>query len=157
MTNIRSIDMLLLDDIFEMHGGYVLNFSDRTFAKFFAEELNIDIGDLRYALNGTSKAKRLRCFLQTVDKPTVVRTLNALWEYREIIRQRADRLETLKNPYGNLLTIINRLSGNGTSGTAEQATPAKAHDSAKFAEFQSNLLSLTQLAPQARGYAFENF
>jgi hypothetical protein len=29
--------MLLLDDIFEMASGYVLNFSDRTFAQFFAE------------------------------------------------------------------------------------------------------------------------
>ena len=35
MPNIRSIDMLLLDDLFEMSGGYVLNFSDRTIAHFF--------------------------------------------------------------------------------------------------------------------------
>lgn len=27
MTNIRTTDMLLLDDLFEMAGGYVLNFS----------------------------------------------------------------------------------------------------------------------------------
>src|SRR3546814_14552421 len=66
----------------DMGGGYVLNFSDRTFAQFFAEELNIDIDDPVYARNGGSKAKRLRCFLQTVDKATVVRSLNSLWEYR---------------------------------------------------------------------------
>lgn len=83
MSNIRSIDMMFLDDAFEMGGGYVLNFSDRSFAQFFAEELNIDIDNPVYAHNGTSKAKRLRCFLQSVDKATVVRTLNALWEYRE--------------------------------------------------------------------------
>ena len=104
------------------------------------------------------RPKRLRCFLQTVDKPTVIRTLNALWEYREIIRQRADQPEKLKNPHGNLLTIISRLSGNGASATAHQATPRVAiHDRAKFAQFQSDLLSLTQLDPQARGYAFEKF
>jgi hypothetical protein len=158
MSNIRSIDMLLIDDIFEMHGGYVLNFSDRSFARFFAEELDIDIDEPQYARNGTSKAKRLRCFLQTVDKPTLIRTLNALWEYREIIRQRADQPEKLKNPHGNLLAIINRLSGNGTNATAHQgAPPAAAHDRAKFARFQSDLLSLTQLDAQARGYAFEEF
>jgi hypothetical protein len=50
--------------------GYVLNFSDRTFVQNFAEELNIDIDNLIYARNGSSKAKRLRCFLQTVDKQT---------------------------------------------------------------------------------------
>ena len=30
MPNIRALDMTLLDDIFEMGGGYVLDFSDRT-------------------------------------------------------------------------------------------------------------------------------
>jgi hypothetical protein len=30
MSNIRSIDMMFLDDLFEMGSGYVLNFSDRT-------------------------------------------------------------------------------------------------------------------------------
>jgi hypothetical protein len=79
MTNIRAIDMLLLDDLFEMGGGDVLNFSDRTFAQFFAEELNLDIDDPAYAVNGGSKGKRLRYFIQTVDKPTVVRTLNGLF------------------------------------------------------------------------------
>lgn len=34
MPNIRSIDMMVLNDIFDMGGGYVLNFSDRTFAQF---------------------------------------------------------------------------------------------------------------------------
>jgi len=54
----------------------------------FAEEVNIDIGAPLYARNGSSKGKRLRCLLQTVDKPTAVRTLKALWEYREALRQR---------------------------------------------------------------------
>jgi hypothetical protein len=75
MANLRSIDMLVVDDLFDMHGGYVLNFSDRTFATFFAEELNIDIDEPRYSAQGSSKAKRLRYFLQMVDKATAARTL----------------------------------------------------------------------------------
>ena len=39
MGNIGSIDMMFLDDVFGMGGGYVLNFSDRTFSEFFREEL----------------------------------------------------------------------------------------------------------------------
>ena len=97
MPNIRSTDMLFLDDLFEMGGGYVLNFSDRTIARFFAEELNIDFDDPIYAANGTSKAKRLRCFLQTVDRNTVVRTLSVLWEYREAMRLRAGVDEKIQN------------------------------------------------------------
>ena len=65
MNNIRAMDMLFLDDVFEMGSGYVLNFSDRTFARFFAEELNVDINDPRYARNGG-------CFLQSVDKPMII-------------------------------------------------------------------------------------
>ncbi|SNR71356.1 hypothetical protein SAMN05192560_0660 [Methylobacillus rhizosphaerae] len=34
MANIRSIDIMRLDDIFDMGDGYVLNFSDRTFVQF---------------------------------------------------------------------------------------------------------------------------
>ncbi len=72
MPNFRSIDMLIIDDLFEMESGYVLNFSNRTFAQFFAEELNVDIDDPIFCKHGTSKAKRLRCFLQTVDQGTAV-------------------------------------------------------------------------------------
>ena len=86
--------MMLLDDLFEMGGGYVLNFSNRTFAEFFAEELNVDIDDPKYEINGTSKGRRLKCFLQTADKSTITKALGALWEYREAIRLRARRVET---------------------------------------------------------------
>jgi hypothetical protein len=81
--------MLFLDDLFEMGGGYVLKFSDKMFAQFFAEELNLDINNEIYSRNGTSKGKRLRHFLQISDKKTVIKTLNALWEYREALRLRA--------------------------------------------------------------------
>jgi hypothetical protein len=80
--NIKHNDMLFLDDLFEMGSGYVLNFSDRTFAQFFAEELEADIDDPLYARNGGSKGKRLRCFLQTVDRETALRAIIALWDYR---------------------------------------------------------------------------
>src|SRR5260221_3314877 len=111
MTNVRAVDMLFLDDLFEMGGGYVLNFSDRTFAQFFAEELNLDIDDPAYAVNGGSKGKRLRHFLQTVDKPTVVRALNGLWEDREVLRRRSGKPDQIANAHRPLLVLINRLEG----------------------------------------------
>jgi hypothetical protein len=157
MGNIRSIDMLLLDDLFEMGSGYVLNFSDRTFTLFFAEELNIDINDPDYAKYGTSKAKRLRCFLQTVDKPTVIRTLNALWEYREALRQRSGREEMLQNPHGRLLAIINSLEPRDTTRSQHQTSPKPAFDRAIISQLQVDLLNLSKLDPHPRGFAFEKF
>jgi len=38
MNNIRPTDMMILDNLFEMGGGYVLNFSNRTFSEFFLGE-----------------------------------------------------------------------------------------------------------------------
>jgi len=160
MSNIRSIDMMFLDGIFEMGSGYVLNFNDRTFTSFFADELNIDIDAPIYAINGSSKAKRLRCFLQTVDKPTVVRTLSALWEYREAIRQHAGTSESVPNAHGRLLTLINALEGKSNAAPASATAtppPAQAFDRQLLAQLKGELLGLSQLAPQARGYAFEKF
>lgn len=157
MSNIRSIDMMFLDDIFEMGSGYVLNFSDRTFAQFFAEELNIDIDDSVYAQTGGSKAKRFRCFLQTVDKPTIARTLKALWEYREALRQRSEQEEKVKNAQGLFLALINRLEGRSESIPFAGQVPIPAFDRPKLVQLKAELISLSGLAPQARGYAFEKF
>jgi restriction endonuclease Mrr len=157
MPKIRALDFLVLDDLFEMGAGYVLNFSDRTFAQFFAEELNVDINAHLYATNGTSKAKRLRCFLQEVDVPTAVRALNALWEYREAVRQRAGKEENVNNAHGQLLALINRLQGKTESPLSTQQKPAPAFDRQKASLLQSELVALAQMAPQPRGYAFEKF
>lgn len=154
MPNIRTIDMMFLDDLFEMGGGYVLNFSNTTFTRFFADELNVDIDDPMYAEQGGSKGKRLRCFLQKVDVPTVVRTLKALWEYREAIRQRDGKPETVQNAQGRLLSLINRLEGKPDAQPAEKA-PKPAFDRPKLLALRNDLIEFVQLTPQARGYAFE--
>ena len=158
MTNIRTIDMPLLDDLFEMHDGYVLNFKDRTFAQFFAEELNVDINDSTYLKNGTSKGKRLKCFLQAVDKTSVVKTLYALWEYREILRKRAGKAEEGANAHGQLLTLIARVEGKqATPASQGSPKPVPAFDKPKLNELREKLLALSSLPPQQRGYAFEAF
>jgi len=155
--NIRSIDMMLIEDLFDMGSGYVLDFSDRTMALFFAEELDIDIDDPTYARNGTSKAKRLRCFLQTVDQATVVKTLNALWEYREARRQRSSKTETVQNAQGRFLSLINKLEGKQQTTVQQGQTAAPAFDRAKIALLRDELVALSNLTAQARGYAFERF
>ncbi len=149
--------MLFLDQLFEMGSGYVLKFSDRTFSQFFAEELNVDIDDPVYSKNGTSKGRRLRCFLQTVDRASVVKTLHALWEYREMFRQRDKREETCENAHGRLLALINKLQGDAGSSVLSKQTPVPAFDRPKLSELRSSLLAISNLNPQARGYAFEGF
>jgi hypothetical protein len=156
MNNIRATEMMLVDDLFDMGGGFVLNFSDRTFAQFFASELNTNIDDPRYAQVGTSKAKRLRYFLQQVDKPTVVRTLSALWEYREALRIRAKEPEKVEDAGKRLRSLISRLEGRPDVITRPpSARPS--FDKQKIARIKADLLSVASLEAHARGYAFEKF
>jgi hypothetical protein len=83
MANLRPRDMTILDNALSMHQGHVLNFSDRTFAEFFDAELGVDIDHSRYHKFGSSKARRLRCFVQIEKEPLVAKALRALWEHRE--------------------------------------------------------------------------
>jgi hypothetical protein len=152
MTNIRAVDMLFLDDLLKMGGGNVLNFSDRTFAHFFAEELNIDIDSAIYRKNGSSKGKRLRCFLQAADKPTVIKSLQALWEYREAVRERAAEPEQLKDAHARLASLIERLHGVADRAPAQPVSPKP-----DTSQLLADLLALSRLEPQPRGYAFEKF
>lgn len=112
VSKIKSIEMLFLDKVFEMESGYVLNFSDRTFASFFAEELNIDIDDTIYAQNGGSKGKRLRRFLQISVPGLSARALRELWDYREAVRAGSGREEALEDAQDKLFQIIHRLEGD---------------------------------------------
>ena len=157
MSDIRLIDMIFVDDLLEMGGGYVLNFSDRTFTQFFADELNININNPIYAQTGSSKGKRLRCFFQTVDNPIAIHALKALWEYREALRQRTRQKDTVENAYARLTALINRLEGHSENAPFAGQAPMQSFDRTKLAQIKIDLLSLTDLAPQARGYAFEKF
>ena len=157
MGKIGSIDMMFLDDVFGMGGGYVLNFSDRTFSEFFREELQIDIDDPLYARNGGSKAKRLRCFLQTVDKPTVARALKALWAYREALQQRSGQTDDVQNARARFQSLINRLEGRPDNARPPTPEPAASFDRKKVGELKRDLLAVTSLQAHARGYAFERF
>lgn len=83
MVSLKRSEMRVFDDAFRMHDGYVLNFSDRSMAEFFEDEFGIQIYQEKYACNGTSKAKRLRAFIETEGEYTVAKVARALWQHRE--------------------------------------------------------------------------
>jgi hypothetical protein len=82
MPNLKRSEMRFIDEVFNMKDGYPLDFSNRTFAEFFEDEFKIDIYVDKYSGWGTSKANRLRCFIDTEDGYLVARVLRRLWEYR---------------------------------------------------------------------------
>ncbi|WP_319521854.1 restriction endonuclease [uncultured Desulfosarcina sp.] len=156
---LKSIDIRLIDDLFEMGGGYVLDFTNRTFSEFFIDELGVNIDDPRFEVEGTSKAKRLRYYLRTVRIDDVVRALLALWEYRETLRRRSGEKEKLPDHKIEFLHLIKRLGGKPPEEIKvkpNKEEPVQINE--KIAnELFSALLNLSSLAPQPRGYAFEKF
>ncbi|WP_281932614.1 hypothetical protein [Methylocystis iwaonis] len=100
--------MRILDDALAMGSGYVLNFSDRTFAEFFDDEFGITIYCEKYSFNGRSKAKHMRAFVATEDEYTVARVLRRVWEHRESITlySQTSNHEAIKRRFFDLLARI---------------------------------------------------
>ncbi|WP_421611988.1 restriction endonuclease [Agrobacterium tumefaciens] len=148
-----------MDDLFDfVRGpGFVLDFSDASFSEFFASELKVSIGDPRYAVNGGSKGKRLRYFLQNCDDATAICTLTALWEHRSEYLARSGSKDPVVNAETRYQGLINRLSGGAAPQPAAHSASAGTIDRQKIAKIKLDLLQVTSLAPHARGYAFEGF
>jgi hypothetical protein len=161
MTKIRPIDMRFFDEVFEMQSGYVLDFSDRTFAEFFDSELSINIDEQKYFQGGSSKAKRLRTFLQIEKEPVVARTLCALWEYRDAIRGPfSAQDERVKHQTNRFFQIVQTIDGSIRPARQGQSHPLNTPASPSPQALQNlndRLLKLSTLKPQNRGFAFERF
>lgn len=61
MSSLTDIEKRYLEKILGMQGGYVLDYTDATFAEFFKRH-KIDIHSQKYQTYGTSKAKKMRAF-----------------------------------------------------------------------------------------------
>jgi hypothetical protein len=157
MSSLRSIDLSLIDEVFrgDSGKGWVLDFSNRTFADFFARELEVDIDAPQYAKDGDSKGKRFRCFLGQVDDRTAARTLRVFWEQREALRG-AGTPDPMPRASGQIAALIGRLEGT-ISTSPVNVVPAPLLDTIDFLRLRDELLAVRDLDPHQRGYAFERF
>ena len=158
ITKIRSMDMPIIDRVFEMEDGYVLDFSNRTFSGFFRDELGVDIDHPRWAAQGGSKAKRVRFYLRQADRQIALNTLNALWEYREVSAVTASYRELDDSVRSAYYRIIQRLGGQPPEPAVSVAEDRERRvDAATTSALADRLLEVTKLKPHARGFAFEKF
>jgi hypothetical protein len=85
MSTLKTIEKQPFEELLALASGYVLDFTNATFAAFFREAVEIEIYDPKYAIYGDSKAKRLRAFWETEGDGIVGRILAELielWEYK---------------------------------------------------------------------------
>jgi hypothetical protein len=73
---LRPIETQLVEELF-VQGGYVLEFTNRTFFEFFQHEVGVDIYDDVYAFRGGSKGKRLIAFTQKAQLKAIAKALAA--------------------------------------------------------------------------------
>lgn len=82
-ATLNQLDRDVIESVLQMGSGYVLDFSDRTFADFF-RDFGVEIDDYQYRVDGDSKARRLRVFLRTSTPGLVGKVLAALIDRREL-------------------------------------------------------------------------
>lgn len=80
---ISPADMQTVDHVLGMKSGYILDFSDRAFDQFIAHEVGVDATAPSYALDGGSKARRMRRILPSLATGQQAKLLKAFLEYRD--------------------------------------------------------------------------
>ena len=83
MANLTTLEKQILEKLFQMNGGYVLNFSDRTMGEFFRDDVGVDIYNQKYNYASGSKANRMRGLWLKADEKLVGKSTLKLIEYIE--------------------------------------------------------------------------
>lgn len=110
MSSLKVIEKRVLEDLFEMANGYVLDFSNNSFRQFFRDTADIDISAPKYGLNRDSKAKRLRAFWESEPDALVGKVLAGLlevWQYNAVRNGQAND----SPQYKQAAVIVARLTG----------------------------------------------
>ena len=165
MDQLRPVELKVVDELFGLSSGYVLDFTNATFDDFFRREVGVDIYDDAYAQGSGSKGKRLRAFLSVGQPRAIIRALTSLWEYRETARVGRGETETVVNARTRLSAIVERLGGAPLPSFDLEDAPAgpdplsgrSAPDHAALDRLENEFLALYAMSdePQARGYHFE--
>ena len=92
MAELKESEKLILEKLFEMQGGYVLEFSNPKFQQFIFNNFKIDIYTPKYSFFGESKANRLRAFWQVENNRVIgelILELLDVWKTEKLLNGKA--------------------------------------------------------------------
>lgn len=119
MSDLTAMEKRKLERALEMGTGYVLDFSNRTFAEFFRDNFGLDIYDSKYDRESGSKAHRMRAFWDKGSNHDVGRVLELLFdEWREFAGPSAP-----SEPPVECLKILHRLKQSPPVDAIDAITP----------------------------------
>ena len=116
MSDLTAVEKRRLEQYLEMGSGYVLDFSNRTFAEFVLDSTGLDIYNARYNYGSGSKANRLRGFWRVEDNRIVGKLLGDMLHYSSA----GDNPTPLQQ---ECRAIIARLLGNGSASASPAVAP----------------------------------
>jgi hypothetical protein len=155
MSNLTTSERRKFENFLAMSSGYVLTFSDRTFAEFVGNSTGRNIFDPRYNYASGSKANRLRAFWTTEENHVVGKLMSDMIDYA------CDGVRT-----GALAEECHRIVARllQDSPVAQPRTKVEAPNDSKrtidpkqHERLAGVLKEVMQLAPNPRGFAFERF
>jgi Abortive infection C-terminus len=80
VSDLNLVEKLKLERALGMGDGYLLGFSNRTFAEFFLGSVGVDIYDAEYDYASGSKANRMRAFWDNQSNYLVAKALRVLFD-----------------------------------------------------------------------------
>lgn len=112
MAELDYKEKFLIEKLFDMQSGYVMDFSNNSFQSFIYDSIEVNIYDDKYFYASGSKANRLRGFFSEEPNYKVGQLLTALLDYwytKAIARENGFKFERDKNIYTECLKITKRL------------------------------------------------
>jgi len=156
MANLDFIEKDLIDRLLNS-GGYVLDFTNRTFQSFVYEKIQVDVYS-KYS--NLSKGKMLYAILDDFDDITVGKLLLELLRYMQYKNMVND---DNKDKFKKCADIGNRLIGKTvhikTASNKNASQPSPITSVINFEIFLKELQELSDKSdtPQERGFAFEKY
>lgn len=157
MAKLSFIQKDILENLFQMKGGYVLDFSNREFENFIEDVLGYRVYE-EEKYTGLSKAKILREIFNDEEEPFVGKLLIELTNYMKY----KDMVNSQNINYWNSiqdlgLTFLGKFK-NSTSNSQKKSQYSYNCDIIDYDKIKYDLLSIEQEPnSQQKGYSFEKF
>jgi len=119
MSSLTDVEKRYFEALFDMSGGYVLDYTDATFEELF-KRYSVDIHSEQYQTYGTSKAKKLRAFWEKESDELVANVLSEMLD-AYVAKCEIDSEEPNHTLLEKCRTAVARLTGGEASAqTADE-------------------------------------
>lgn len=135
MSSITAVERRVVEDLLGMASGYVLDFTDASYARFF-RDYGVNIESQKYHASGRSKAKRMRTFWELEPDKKVGEVLRGLLAYIEACGAKG---APVVRP--NHHAIVSRLLG-GKTASAQRAKTEETFLAEEFGAVKLDKLKL---------------